>query len=384
MMYPTARLVFDRKKVATSANVKNPKKGLIQIEVSFQRKRKFFSTGVKVFAGQYSEDKGIINRPDLIILNETLQAQMEAVREYINNIIRNRTPFDWIAFETYLRARETDGVSFVDWVHDDIEQRNDLRQGTKRTHKKIVQSLEDFGGFLSFADVTLQNIKAYDNWLHKKYTNTNTIWSYNKMLCTYINRAIADGRLKENPYNQHKIVKVMPSQGKFLTEEEFEKIRTVEIPNEALRKARDLFVFQSYTGLAYSDLALFDWSKVIERDGKYILQGVRQKTGEPYYIVLLSPAMAILKAYNYKLPITNIQKTNEKLKAVAAIAKIDKLISTHWARRTAGYWMLNKGMPIEVVSKVLGHSNTRITEQVYAKILNKTIENAFDALEEKL
>lgn len=383
-MYPTARLVFDRKKTATSANAKNPKKGLIQIEVLYQRKRKYFSTGVKVYSGQYNDDKGIINRPDLITLNESLQAQMQTVREYINEIIRNRTPFDWIAFESYLKTRESDGISFTDWVYDEIETRNDLRYTTKRTHKKIIQSLEEFGKFKSFADVTLQNVKAYDNWLHKKYSNTNTVWSYNKMLCTYINRAIVDGKLKDNPYNQHKIVKVMPSQGKYLTEEEFERIRTVELTNVWLRRTRDLFVFQSFTGLAYSDLALFDWSNVIERDGKFILQGVRHKTGEPYYIVLLSPAMEILRAYNYKLPIASMQKTNERLKAVAAIAKIDKPLSTHWARRTAGYWMLNKGMPIEVVSKVLGHSNTRITEQVYAKILNRTIENAFDMLEKDL
>ncbi len=83
---------------------------------------------------------------------------------------------------------------------------------------------------------------------------------------------------------------------RFLYQEELDKIRNAEIPNESIRRVRDLFVFQSFTGLAYADLAKFNFKRdVVQHEGKYIIYDMRIKTEEDYYIVLLSPALEVLK-----------------------------------------------------------------------------------------
>jgi site-specific recombinase XerD len=88
------------------------------------------------------------------------------------------------------------------------------------------------------------------------------------------------------------------------------------------------------------------------------------------------PAMNILERYSGILPIISNVKYNEYLKVVAHIANINKPISTHWARHTGATLLLNEGVPMQVVAKICGHSSARITEQIYAKLLDETVVDA--------
>ena len=87
--------------------------------------------------------------------------------------------------------------------------------------------------------------------------------------------------------------------------------------------------------------------------------------------------MKILERYDYRLPTISNQKYNIKLKIVADAAGVEKELTSHVGRRTAGYIWLNGGIPIEVVAKCLGHTSVRTTEKAYAKILDKTVVSAF-------
>lgn len=136
--------------------------------------------------------------------------------------------------------------------------------------------------------------------------------------------------------------------------------------------------------MAYGDLYNFDFINKIEKRGsKYVIADRRVKTNEDYFIVLLTPAMDILKKYDFKLPIMSNQKYNYYLKVAASFAKIDKSLTSHCARHTFAVFALNNKVPIEVVSKMLGHTNIKTT-QIYAKILNSEVEKGFDALEKVL
>lgn len=108
--------------------------------------------------------------------------------------------------------------------------------------------------------------------------------------------------------------------------------------------------------------------------------GKRGKTGKNFTIPLLPPALKILKKYNNKLPIISNVKYNLYLKAVAQNAGVDKPLTTHWARHTGATLLLNEGVDMRIVSKICGHSSTRITEKVYAKLLDETV---VDALKDK-
>jgi site-specific recombinase XerD len=108
--------------------------------------------------------------------------------------------------------------------------------------------------------------------------------------------------------------------------------------------------------------------------------GRRGKTRQEYTFLLLPQALAILDKYNYQLPIMSNQKYNEYIKVLAVMAGINKPVSSHWARHTGATMLLNSGVGMEVVSKVLGHSTTRITRQIYAKLLDDTIADEMEKM----
>ena len=153
-------------------------------------------------------------------------------------------------------------------------------------------------------------------------------------------------------------------------------MKTIPLPSESLRKVRDVFVFQTYTCLSYTDLKDFDATKIQEVKNMKVYMGKRAKTDQPFTIPLLPPALAILKKYKTELPIISNVKYNEYLKVVAQAAGIDKPVSSHWARHTGATLLLNGGTDMRIVSKICGHSSTRITEQVYAKLLDETVVDA--------
>jgi integrase len=164
--------------------------------------------------------------------------------------------------------------------------------------------------------------------------------------------------------------------GKYLTPEEFKSLKEGRMPTEGLERARDVFVFQTYTCLSYTDLRGFDARLIQEVKGMKVYIGTRQKTGHSFTIPILPPAWNILEKYNMKLPVVNNVKYNLFLKGVAQSVGIDKPVSSHWARHTGATLLLNEGVDMKVVAKVCGHSSTRITEQVYAKLLDETVVEA--------
>ena len=105
---------------------------------------------------------------------------------------------------------------------------------------------------------------------------------------------------------------------------------------------------------------------------------------ESFTIPLLKPALDILHKYNNKLPLISNVKYNAYLKVVAQYAGIDKPITTHWARHTGATLMLNEGIPMNIISMICGHSNIKITESVYAKLLDETIVEAMSKIKNKI
>ena len=123
----------------------------------------------------------------------------------------------------------------------------------------------------------------------------------------------------------------------------------------------------------YSDLVEFDVNNIYEYQGRKCYSARRTKTGQAFSFLLLRPAEDILDKYHWHLPIISNEKYNMYLKAVAQFAGIDKPLTSHWARHTGATMLLNSGMDMEIVAKVLGHSTTKVTREVYAKLLDETV-----------
>ena len=378
MEYPTLRFVFDRKKIAGK-----DKKGLVQIEVCSERKRKWIGTGVKVFADQWDEKKKVFNSLQAVQLNLRLDSLMSNLMEYINSLIRRKVPFDFESLDLYLK-NVSEEKSFVDFLHKRIEERNDFSEGTRKHHRTLLKVLYEFGRIRYFHDLTKTNITLFDEFLRGKGLKDATLHNYHKINKVYINVAIRFGLMEETPYDGMKISRGKPGKRKYLTPDEFQLLKECDIPDSKICRVRDLFLFQCYTGLSYSDLCKFRFdTDVIEKDGKFIISDRRLKTNEDYFIVLLSPAVSILKKYDFQLPIISNQKYNDYIKVAASYAHINKELTTHCARHTFAVFALNNGIPIEVVSKMLGHTDIKTT-QIYAKILNSEVEKGFDMLEERM
>lgn len=382
MKYPTTRFVFDRKKTATKS-----KQALVQVEVLHERKKKYVTTGVYVYKDEWNDKRHVVNRNDCIELNERIDAVKESIDSFLNSLIRNDVAFTWDRLDTFLKREAVKEQTFIEYIEQRIFERNDIKESTRKAHTKLLSSLSEFGRIVTFDQLTRPNVAEYYEWLlgreitkigmdgkeYKTRMAQPTAWSYMKLLRTYIHDAMIHERISSDPSIGIKVKKGEYEQTRWLTEEEIMKIEDAKLSSGSLVRVRDLFIFSCYSGLAYSDLMDFKPEK-LENDGENTyLVGKRIKTGQEYIVLILPKAQKILEKYDYHLPTYCNQQYNHRLKDLAKEAGIDKPISSHWARRTAGMLMLNRGVRIEVVAKCLGHSTIRETERVYASILTKTV-----------
>ena len=377
--YPLVRVVFDRKKTAT-----RQKAALVQVEVQMNGRKKYLSTGVKVYKDQWSlAHGGVVNSMEAVELNARVAAVKKQVDGYIAERQTKGEVFDFDLFGEWMRRKEgnAERVSFIDWVEERIETRKDIRETTRKTQRKLVPVLREFGCISGFGDLTRVNIMRFDDFLKSKGNRQTTVYSYHKFLKHYAADAVMLGLVRRNPYFGLKLDKGKSEGERFLTDSELQRIEKAVMPTVSIGKVRDLFLIQCYTGLAYSDLMEFDWRRVDEERGRMILRGRRRKTGMEFMVVLTEKALEILERYGYTLPKISNAQYNLRLKVVADAAGIDKPIASHWGRRTCGMYLLNHGVRMEVVSKVLGHSSIRTTEQVYARILPNTVIEAFEGIE---
>lgn len=374
--YPNLKIIYDRRQVSN----KN-KEGTVEIEIYFQSKRKWISTGVKILPSYWNPSrKRIEKRSDSVELNDRINNLYVQIEKFIHKLIITETPFSWLLMNQFLSNKKEED-SFIKFVSHLIDTRNDISEGTRRNHRKFYKALLEFGLIKNFQDLTKLNVINYDDWLHTRKTILqSTVACYHKYLKIYVNEALRRELITKNPYDGIKIEKGKSTKRKFLTQEEIRKICSVNLKTSSLIKVRDLFIFQIFTGLAYADLKRFDFKNVIERNGRYLLLDQRQKTGEDYYIVFLPPAVKILKDYNYQLPLMSLEQYNMRLKIVGDAAGIDKSLTSHMGRHTYATQCLNSGISIEVLAKMMGHADIRTT-QIYAKLVNPTIEAAYSHLE---
>lgn len=373
----TARLVFDRYKTASKT-----KKGTVQMEITFMRKRKWISTGVRLYKDQWNDRKHVVNSMDMIELNDILNKTITDTERWI----RSNSPFSWEKFNAYIEAPKKSD-NFRDYVLKTINERNDIRDSTKRTHRKLVSMLSEYGKITSFDDVTPANIMDFDNWMHGRKIRKidkdgnemfvpmrqQSIFDFHKLMKTYIHIAMRKGIMNKDPYIGLMFKRGESEPDRYLTEEELKRLIEADMRSGSVARSKDMFVFQCYTGLAYADLKLFDFTKATETNGSLLYSGKRKKTGETFYFVLLPKAMEILKKYDFRLPVISNEGYNQNLKKVSEDAGIGKPISSHWARRTAAMAFANHGVPMEVVAKILGHSNTLTTQKFYASITGETV-----------
>ncbi|MCE8722805.1 MULTISPECIES: site-specific integrase [Bacteroidaceae] len=186
------------------------------------------------------------------------------------------------------------------------------------------------------------------------------------------------GVMTHDPFLNHHF-HLEPVDRGFLTDEEIQRIMQKDFEIPRLEMVRDVFIFSCFCGLAYIDVVHLTQENIITLDNRPWIIINRQKTNVQSNIPLLEIPQMILDKYKGKtkdnrlLPVLSNQKINAYLKEIADLCGIKKRLSYHLARHTFATMLLSKGVPIESVSKMLGHTNIKTT-QIYARITNKKIE----------
>lgn len=236
-------------------------------------------------------------------------------------------------------------------------------------------------------------ISDFEFFLKSEVCAHNTAMKYLGGFKKIVLNCVRRGWLPRDPFLGYKLPK-REVERDFLIDEELQAIIDKQFASERLSLVRDIFVFSCYTGLAYADVKKLKRSEIrLGINGKKWLFVKRQKTNTPSPVPLLPPALAVLEKYNEHprcvatdkaLPVLCNQKMNEYLKEIADTCGISKTLTYHIARHTfATTVTLNNNVPIESVSKMLGHKNLKQTQH-YAKILNKKVGQDMQALTEKL
>lgn len=370
-------IIHNRLKRATS-------KHEVSVELCFcaKRQRKYFSTGVKVTTTQWSDaSKMVIKRKDADELNEIIQAYRARANEIISKMVKEGC-CDLNVVISQMNG-EDEGTSFIEYCE---RRRNERKvcEHTKKRYDVFIKFLKTWGKIKSFQDCNVSKVRAMDEYLHRQDKAQCTIYDYHKYLKLFINDAMIDGLIEQNPYKflPFHIGKGEKQYVDCVTEEQFAAIKKLKLSTPHILHARDLFLFQCYTGLAYSDLASFNYDSCEEIGGKMFYHAKRTKTDTDFVFQLLKPALEILQKYDFKLPKMSNQRYNDYLKAIGQMVGVDRL-HTHMGRATAATLFLSKGMPINIVARVLGHTTLRQTTR-YARTLNKDVQSAFDALEGKM
>ncbi len=220
--------------------------------------------------------------------------------------------------------------------------------------------------------------------------NENTTAKFMQTFRMIIIVAKNNGWIFNDPFSNYKIRLKRVDRG-YLTDGEIQLILEKNFVSKRLEQVRDIFIFSCYTGLAYIDVKQLTSNNICTSfDGKLWIMTHRQKTDTPVNLPLLKIPLNILKKYEEKLPkgqllpVLSNQKLNSYLKEIADLCGINKNITFHLARHTfATTTTLSKGVPIETVSKMLGHTNIKTT-QIYARITNEKISRDMQLLSGKL
>ncbi|WP_454802994.1 site-specific integrase [Mucilaginibacter phyllosphaerae] len=237
-------------------------------------------------------------------------------------------------------------------------------------------------------------ISQYAFWLKSvRKCQHNSAMKYLTYFKKTVLLCVKYGWLKSDPFAGYNLNR-KEVEKPYLTEDELERIATKSLRSARLSNVRDIFVFCCYTGLAYIDVKQLKRSELVKGfDGEQWIVKNRQKTDFSSRIPLLPAALRILEKYqddpqcqvkDVVLPVLTNQKMNEYLKEIAERCDIEKLLTFHVARHTfATTVTLSNGVPLETVSKMLGHKNLRQTQH-YAKIVDAKIADDMNKLREKL
>lgn len=295
------------------------------------------------------------------------------------DMVRNAYQGIGTEYETLLGAFDKDNESFKRRIGIDralssyqvrVRARNHLAAFIKKNHKR---------NDISMLELTPDFIKEYEIYLSTDAgLHNGSIWANCMWLKTIVAKAHYNGQTPRNPFAQYRVNQNIKDRI-YLTEDEIKTIMTHEFANSKLAYIRDLFVFASFTALSFVDIKELTTDDIVDVNGEKWILSKRHKTKVPFQVKLLDIPLQIIKHYEpfqenkFIFPNLNYWSICKPLKTMIKECGITKDIAFHSSRHSFATLALSKGMPIESVSKILGHTNI-VTTQKYAKVTTEKID----------
>lgn len=309
------------------------------------------------------------------LLEEGLEVTAESVRDRFYGRDSSKHTLLTIYAEQNRKCRELIGRDYAESTVKKFDTAiNRLREFiTERFHKEDVP----------LDKVTGEFIRDFDFWLKtERKMQNNSALKHLKELKKVMRIALANGWIKKDPFYGIRLRRDEVNV-EFLSREELETLINKKFSIQRLEQVRDVFVFCSFTGLAFIDVLQLKKEHLIkDNQGALWIRKARQKTHQMSNIPVLTPARKLIEKYadnpeciekDVLLPVISNQKMNAYLKEIADLCGISKRLTTHVARHTAATVVfLANEVSMENVAKILGHANIKMTQH-YAKVLDSSI-----------
>ena len=292
-------------------------------------------------------------------------------------------------YETLLGAFDKDNITFQKRVGTDRVKGTYLAGVRARNHVAAFIKANYKRSDLSMLELTPDFIKEFAVFLSTdRGLQNGSIWTNCMWLKGVVMRAHFNGLIPRNPFAQFHISPNIKER-EYLTEDELKTLMTHEFADSKLSYIRDIFVFASFTALSFVDIKELTTDDIVEVNGDKWIISKRHKTKIPFQVKLLDIPLQIIKRYEpfqtdkSIFPNLNYWSICKPLKKMIKECGIRKAISFHCSRHGFATLALSKGMPIESVSRVLGHTNI-VTTQLYAKITTQKIDHDLTMFGNKL
>lgn len=354
----------------------------IEVSVTIGKERRVIRLPKYVKAEDFNVKKQRVKRNE--VLNNYLDAvkvkftQIETEMLKRNMPITTRTVID--VFQNGFADTNVTFLSLFDKHNEDAQTRSKRGLISPVTYQKYLLTRKMFADFLRtklhrgdilLVDITPAMIEQFYIYLNGLMAKNTAIHKM-KVIKKILKIAMEEGYIRAMPFK----VKLVKDTLQYtpLSVDELRTIRSRQFETARMAQVRDVFIFACYSGLAFTDLKnLTKEDMLVDEDGKEWIIKPRQKTKIVSHIPLLPIAKELWEKYDYKLPVLTNQKYNSYLKELADVCGINKNLHSHLARHTFATILLNSGVDMVSVSKILGHSNSRITEKTYAQMMPETI-----------
>ncbi len=403
----TNQLLYVKLFIRTSKQ--NPEMGMLYVRISVNSARVDFSFNQRINIEVWDSKKEVVKskEPNFRKINQSITSAKSKIYSIFEKLRYEEKRITPLILKNHFLGITEDEKTLLSLIeYHNSSQETILSPGTMKnyytTRKYVIKFLKQKKHvddifvkqlnyqFITEFEIFLRKHKPTD---HQRPLSNNGVMKHLERLRKITTLGVKLEWLNKDPFERYKL-SFKKVEKCFLSELEIEVIRSKKFNNERIKLCRDLFIFSCYTGLSYIDVKLLSPDKItIGIDGSTWIKTNRKKTGTVVNIPLLPIAQEIIDKYknhpraihNKSLfPTMSNQKLNTYLKEIADVCGINKNLTFHIARHTfATTITLSNGVPIETVSKILGHTKLSTT-QIYAKVLENKISTDMQNLKDKL